>query len=223
MLGYTHDRSGVPESPRPVRRLRPKASRMKAAQFTRTSTSVSCTITGRRAPSPFELRFDFRGAEPCAKANWALAALLVPAMVSHKDLVEIDGPVSATLHENVRMVQPIYQSWIPHARPVEVRAAEVIEDNTPAGPYEAAFFSGGVDALYTMVRNRHTLTHLILLDGFDITKRDAFFQAYLSRCEKVAAGYGQQFLTVRTNVREWYGKHGDEWGSTTALFWAPSL
>ena len=80
-------------------------------------------------------------------------------MVWGEQELRVDAPVSATLLACLPAIQDIYQAWVPDARRVSVQAAEVIDDCDQRGGIvsgSASFFSGGVDSLFTLIKNRET-------------------------------------------------------------------
>lgn len=166
---------------------------MKIVSFHRSDSSVSSKIISSRHPEGFELFFEFSGAAPAGDGNWAVPVSLLPAMVWGEEELQIDAPVSATLLANLPAIQDLYQCWLPDASRVTVRATEVIGDSIPgAGTTRksASFFSGGVDSLFELVKNREMLTHLILVHGFDVALgEEKYFQALRTRAEKVAADF----------------------------------
>ncbi len=181
----------------------------------RSESAVSAKIFSSRHPEGFELFVEFSGAEPAADGNWAVPVALLPAMVWEEEELQIDAPVSATLLANLPAIQDIYQCWLPDARRVAVRAAEVIDHSTQSAGAtrdSASFFSGGVDSLFTLVKNRETLTHMILVHGFDVALcEETYFQALQARAGKVAGAFGKRLIAVRTNVRDFYGQSHDSW------------
>jgi hypothetical protein len=189
--------------------------RMKIAAL-RSENAVSAKIVSSRHPEGFELFFEFSGAAPAADGNWAVVASLLPAMVWREEKLHIDAPVSATLLANLPAIQDIYQAWVPHARRVSVQAAEVIDDRDQRAGLasgSASFFSGGVDSLFTLIKNRGTLTHMILLHGFDVALcEENYFGALRARAEMVAGAFGKRLIAVRTNVREFCFQKYEQWG-----------
>ena len=188
---------------------------MKIVSFRRADSFVSSKIVSSRHPEGFELYFEFSGAEPAGDGNWVVPAALLPAMVWGEEELEIDAPVSATLLANLPAIQDLYQSWLPGAGRVAVHAAEAAGDSTPeagAARNSASFFSGGVDSLFTLIKNRETLTHLILVHGFDVALcEENYFRALRARAENVAGAFRKRLIAARTNVREFYGQTHDQW------------
>ncbi len=74
------------------------------------------------------------------------------------------------------------------------------------------FFSGGVDSLYSLLKNQDSVSHLVLVQGFDIglTQNELFSLAQAS-AQKVAADFGKELIVVRTNIRDFSDRYA-AWG-----------
>jgi hypothetical protein len=140
-----------------------------------------------------------------------LAALLVPALVAGEPLV-LDPPVSPRLLRRTATVQDILTTWYPARRriPVTAPVRTAAPGDAARGRGVGAFFSGGVDSCYTLVKSRlglpsaaDPITHLIFVKGFDAPLAEAEGLAQSeARLREVAARYGCAFIAVETNLRD---------------------
>src|SRR6185503_560754 len=98
--------------------------------------------------------------------------------------------------------------------PVEAEPASDVP--APAGRGQGAFFSGGVDAFYTLLKNEPDVTHLVFLQGFDVwdpasTRADVASTS----ARDVAARLGKELIEIETNVRavcRRFGTRTTAWG-----------
>jgi len=138
---------------------------------------------------------------------WACAFL--PLAVSRGEPLRVALPVDPVLLENLRRVMDVWHRWDATLAPVPLEC-----DPAPpgrAGATDAAFFSGGVDSMFTVLRDRGhlpdedrvELRHLITVHGFDIplVARGAF-RRLSARHRRFAAAHELELLPVATNLRE---------------------
>lgn len=151
-----------------------------------------------------------------------VAALLLPAMRANEPL-EIFVPVSPKLLQSLSQIQAIYRCWDPTLSQVRIKAP--VDERFSAISHRSStrglFFSLGVDSFYSLLKNlkdhpadNETITHLILVHGFDIFVRkgnDKLFPAVLDNATKVAQELGKEVLPVATNLRDFSDGFVD-WG-----------
>lgn len=148
---------------------------------------------------------------PPVNNDWTLAAALPIAMALGGTL-QFDAPVSPRILQSVSTIQEIFAAFTGgKLKPVAVSAQPA-----PAGGRRnenvGLFFSGGVDSLYSLIKHRDTITHLVLVQGFDIRlDQEELFSLTLAAAQKVAAAFGKQLIVVRTNVRKLSAPYMD-WG-----------
>ncbi len=134
-------------------------------------------------------------------------ACLAPLAAKLGQPVRISLPVDRLLLRNVHELMVIWQSWYPHLHRVEI-AADTTDDMPAAGGTRtAAFFSGGVDSFFTILRAREpgaiAIDDLVSIGGFDIRLRNLpAFERMRSRQAAVAESLGCQFVDVITNLRD---------------------
>lgn len=125
------------------------------------STEVSASIDG------FRLWYRVPASAPVSEAaDPFVAAALLPAMLQGRELaVDPELGVSPKLLRNIATLQEIHHGWNPIFKIVPVRASAGVAGS--AGQGALSFFSGGIDSLYTFLKRRDELTHLVFIQGFD--------------------------------------------------------
>lgn len=151
----------------------------------------------------------FATADPGAVATRAdpfLPVLLFPAMRAGAP-VRVEGAIGRALREALERIQHVRLVWDPESSPVAIEATALV-DEEPGGTGIGAFFSGGVDSFYTLRRRRDVLTHLILVQGFDVPlAHGAFFAQVREHVAAVARALDLGVVVVRTNLREFTGRY----------------
>jgi len=137
-----------------------------------------------------------------------IALLLWPAMRLGQTL-RIDAPASARLMEATDELMAIMHCWDSRFERVQIQPQSVT-DHPPSDGVTASFFSGGVDAFYTLLKNRSatsprngTVSHLIFVHGFDIRLDDTeLHDRVLSSMQRCADALGCTLVSCATNVRD---------------------
>ena len=78
---------------------------------------------------------------------------LLPCMKRGSPLV-VNGEVSERFLDALDLISDIYEAWEPGLRKVEIRNAIPIKRRPPQTTRVAAFFSGGLDSFYTLLKHR---------------------------------------------------------------------
>lgn len=147
-----------------------------------------------------------------------LPAVLVPAMTQRSPL-QLPVAVDARVRERLPELQGIFAAWgeswagpAGELRPVDVVAPEV--RSPPAGEGVAAFFSGGVDSMATVVAHPE-ITHLVSIAGFDFpTDSVALAASIRDRLSAAADALGKEWIWVETDARAF----GDSYVSWEAYY-----
>jgi len=149
-----------------------------------------------------ELWFEYQGiAEFPCKSDLFLLASLFPAMMEGECL-ELDQSftVSQPLLDNLVSFQAIFEQWYPHLTRIPIQAA-----SKPAQPSISSvgcLFSGGVDSLYTLMKNLDEIDTLFLCIGMDLQLEEQQRIAdTLSRMKSMANRLEKRLITVTTNIR----------------------
>ncbi len=194
-------------------------------------SQLQAKVTLQRFPRyPFTLWYrvppEFSSCLSDTEGDGILAALLPAAMAADEEL-RLDATVSPTLLESVDKIQEIYTNWFPHLSRVKVEApvTPARESMQGHGTSHGLFFSLGVDSFYSLIKsdqelpeNRHKVTHLVLVRGFDIdleASSDRIFAHVLNSANGVGERFGKRVLPVTTNLRRfadnivpWHICHG---------------
>jgi len=144
----------------------------------------------------------FRVSEgPISKNSDAfLAVALFPAMKIGQPLV-IPGLVSPQLLAATDTMQETYHKWFPQFQKIPVHAEPGISDKEKQANEVGAFFSGGVDSFYTLLKNQNEITKLILING--IMFESASERPKVTReIRRVAQELGKKLVVVEVNIRE---------------------
>ena len=138
----------------------------------------------------------------------------------------IEPPVSGRLLANVSKIQDVFETWsrdkehrrgwAPRFRHVPVHTTVRPEAPRVSGTGAAAFFTGGVDSFYTVVKRRPELSGLVFVHGFDVALADTALRARVAGdLRRATDALGLPLFEVETNVRElsdlsvqWLDYHG---------------
>jgi Polysaccharide pyruvyl transferase len=145
-----------------------------------------------------------------AAAEAAAVATLLPALAVGRPL-RIEAPVAPAVLDAIEEAQAILCAWaragawpqaLPFGEPIEVLAEPGESARRDQGGGVAAFFSGGVDSLTTVLRHPE-ITHLVHIEGFDVPLERTDVTAMVrERIAATAAELGKELVRVETNVRE---------------------
>ena len=143
-------------------------------------------------------------------------AALLPLAATLGQNLRLRVPVDPLLAANATRITEIWTNWyrkrFPHLRRVEVEADTEPAPAAPVARETGAFFSGGIDSFYTVLRNEELedrerfprIERLVWVGGLDLPlgSPEAEFGRLSARLSAAARDLGLQFLDVRTNLRE---------------------
>lgn len=163
-----------------------------------------------------------------AGSDALLAVLLLPAMALDRSL-SIPGPVCTLLQSRINTIQDIFRTWCPELSRIRVRTSSVDLMQSPQRGV-GAFFSGGVDSFYTVLKHQEEISHLIFVRGFDLYLDNPVLLDMVSQSVRRAAEeLKKPLIEVETNLRtfsdrhvSWTFYHGPALASV-ALLLAPEL
>jgi len=137
----------------------------------------------------------------------------LPLAMHRREPLHVDAPVDAMLLDGMTDVARLWAAWFPPFQPVPVTVASVT--GPPVAPEPAgrvgAFFSGGVDSFFTLLRrerdrawNPHAAVEdLLVVHGFDVPLGNAeAFERLCTDLQRVADTMGKTLIPVRTNIRD---------------------
>lgn len=179
----------------------------------------------RGGPEEESLWFDIPGEfrDGLAPSGTPWLACLAPLAFALGERLELEAPVDPWLLRNVRELMYIWSAWYPGVERVPIHA----EPEEPAGPgtkdgHVAAFFSGGVDSLFTLVthngpdpdkRPHPEIDDLVTIWGLDIPiSRPGEFSRGIEQLAPVAQRYDVGFVQVATNLFETRWRAETDWG-----------
>lgn len=180
----------------PEARLRSIATREGELRATLSVNEREHTVTYRAAGFPFDDRPD------------AMFAAAVPIAMRRSSALRADQPVSPRLLAGASRAQSILAAWDGRLRPVELRA-DIRDEGEPApGRGVAAFFTGGVDSFYSVLKRRAELDALVYVHGFDVALDEHDKRDLVSReLRSVAAELELPLIEVETDLRRTSDAH----------------
>lgn len=195
--------------------------------------SLQATITWEQAdiePDTYYFSVDAKHGDLLGNpADAFLCGSILPAYVHGEERVKVEGEVCPQLVDNLQEALFWIAAWNPEYkrnRPISIEAG--YRSKVIRGDAAALFYSGGVDAAFSLVHNRDTIpidhpasvTKLILVHGFDIggkkkerensTAKETFRRAAES-AEAVASQYAAELIKLETNIRHLDDRSGI-WG-----------
>lgn len=146
---------------------------------------------------------------PRPRAEPFICALLMPAMQAGVTLeIPAELQASRTFLDNIGVAQEIFSSWYPELSKVPIDVNVDVDVDVASAPAEAGnshcatFFSGGVDACYTLLKEQDKLTHLVYARGIDMQlDKEALWQQCLAHNQQIADRFNKTLVAVETNVR----------------------
>ena len=140
-----------------------------------------------------------------------LAPAMFEAMVRGAPVVvEADCPVSPKLLRGLATIQSIFKCWNPSLHLVEI----IAEAGAPTAQIDSAIccFSGGVDSSYTYMTQEATISHLLVVQGFDTWQSPHDWEENRKARAGFAASVGKKLIAVDSNVREFIENRKIYWG-----------
>src|SRR5690606_26631852 len=148
--------------------------------------------------SPQRIRFWSTTSRLVPRLEGSVSAFLLRAMRQGLAL-RVDGELTERFSDGLRNVQAIYASWYPELKRVPVErisndaASSPVEhatrrDETPAKQGVAAFFTGGVDSFYTLLKKQHEIDTMVYVHGFDVDLEDASLREKVSTMLRSVSG-----------------------------------
>jgi hypothetical protein len=151
---------------------------------------------------------------------------LLPAMATHRPL-QLERECAVPERDSLETLQALFSAWAQGTLkrvPIRVSARATNSERRP-GRRVAAFFSGGVDSWYTLLKHQQQIDLLVMVHGFDVPLSKP---ALWDRREKVLIealrSIGKPYVLVRTNVREfcdplisWPWYHGAALGAVARV------
>ncbi len=158
-----------------------------------------------------EIYFKSDNAALTANAEAFIALALVPCMKRGISLA-VNGEVSQKFLDAIEIISDIYQAWETGFRKVEIKNVIPIKRSSPETGRSAAFFSGGVDSFFTLLKHRTEITDLIFLHGYDIgLQKNALRNRVSETVRQIASDLGKNVIEIETNLRSFLSFHEVDW------------
>ena len=177
---------------------------------------------GRVPPETFWFDVPLAYREGLSDSGNPWLACLLPLAASIGEPLRIDEPVDPLLLKNAQSLVRLWKNWYPELHLVRIEAPNVAPV-AAAGPRgTGAFFSGGVDAFFTVLRHQQptegwdhiSIDDLIFVWGFDvpIDTPDAF-QRTRHALQSAAKELGKNLVILATNLKTTRLERDAEWGA----------
>jgi len=137
-------------------------------------------------------------------------ACLLPLAATLGESLTLPLPVDSALHANASRLLRIWKTWYPNLFEPDIHCDVEATPSAKGRDRVGAFFSGGADSFFTVLRDRETappaerrkIQDLITVWGFDISlDQGAAFARLVRRHGAVAERLGMDLIDVATNVR----------------------
>lgn len=169
-------------------------------------TRRTLRLTGTNRP--IEVYFDFVGEsfpQPFVLDGF-VNAVIFHAMGSRQD-IHVDGRMTRSALLNLAAFQEAWCRWKPDLyQPIRIEPLSIIDDPPRARAQSIAAFSGGADAIFTVLRHagdQFALDSALLVHGFDVpTDRADQFGKLLERVQPLLRRLNLRPRVVRTNLAE---------------------
>jgi hypothetical protein len=168
----------------------------------------------------FDVPVEYRGSVSGSGNPWLVC--LAPLAISLGEPLKIDEPVDPLLLKNVQGLIKLWKNWYPRLHLIRIEAPNVAPVRTAGPPRTGAFFSGGVDAFFTVLRHQEPIQSwehihiddLIFVWGFDVPldKPDAFDRTHRA-LQSAAKELGKNLVVVASNLKTTRLERDAEWGA----------
>ncbi|MBI4698001.1 MAG: hypothetical protein HY758_03585 [Nitrospirae bacterium] len=150
----------------------------------------------------YQVRYKASSGPVSQRSDTYLVAGLFPAMKFGSDL-RIEGSVSPKLLRATGTIQDIITAWFPGYTSISIYAESSNHSGLTDQRGVGAFFSGGMDAFYTLLKHQDEITTLIFIHGFDIQlEKHEFRERASGAFKEVAAAFNKTLVEVETNLAE---------------------
>jgi hypothetical protein len=130
-----------------------------------------------------------------------VACALLPCMRSGGGNLVAEGEISAKYMSALPVIQDIFCKWDTSLQRVRVKNAVPVARAGSTERRVGAFFSGGVDSFYTLLKHQEEITDLIFID-MRLDDPPALREKISTNIREVASAFGKNIISIETNVRE---------------------
>jgi len=156
----------------------------------------------------FDVEEKYRGFLSCSGDPWV--TIMSPLASYLGEDIYIDEACDYQLLSNLKEIMAVWNSWDRALTKVSINSpVQLVTESEEKRT--AAFFSGGVDSFYTLLKleeeakqgRNKLISDLILVWGFDVPLDNrAGFDSLYNRLKKSADALGKNLIPVITNIRE---------------------
>jgi 7-cyano-7-deazaguanine synthase in queuosine biosynthesis len=136
-----------------------------------------------------------------------LAAALLPAMKVGQPL-HVSGKVSPKLLAGIQTVQAILHKWFPEFQKIPVEAEAGVTEKEGNAEGVGAFFSGGVDSFYTLLKHQDEIEKIILINGI-MHENTSVMPKVTGEMRRIAREMGKSLIVVEVNLRDLSDQYTD--------------
>ena len=131
----------------------------------------------------------------------AVAIGIIPAMSCGLPL-HIEGALEPSFHQNIELMQDIFTCWQKKWKKIPV-FAELSDKSSDQQPTrKALFFGGGVDSMFSLLRDKDQITDLIYVHGYDVPLEEKELRQSISTyMHKIAGIFGVNLIEVLSRTR----------------------
>lgn len=159
----------------------------------------SLQLDGRK---PFDLWAKSNKEVLTATPEAQVAATLLPAMYKGENLT-IEESLDPKFVDNLSTLQDIYSTWWPEAKRITIQAPTGDSNAVPETGRTAAFFTGGVDSFYTLLKHKEEIDALVCVHGFDVDLDDTVLRRQVTKMlREVGTRFDKEVIEVETNLRD---------------------
>ncbi|MBV1904606.1 MAG: hypothetical protein KUG75_00900 [Pseudomonadales bacterium] len=172
-------------------------------------TRISANIRGEelwfRLPNKY-----FNGSVADALLSSAFfPAMAQPASINPNDDAHVlslpeQYPVSPKLMAAFPMLQDVFRSWCPRLQPISIVAEPEKSPKFIEGT--ASMFSGGVDSVYTVLKHKDEITHLVYIAGYEHVLDEEALARTTQYLTQFAETYNKLLIVVETNQIDFFTK-----------------
>lgn len=162
----------------------------------------------------FDVWFEVTGAKVEATPE-AFTTMALPVAMARGLPVGSPGPLAKVTLDNLRAWQEVLATWYPdRLQPVVVPAPRRRVRRPAKG--RAAFFTGGIDSFFTVLRHLDTLDGLVFVHGFDVPLVDLpdLRREVTAGVRAAADELGLPLIEVETNLHDFSDAMASPWGTT---------
>ena len=157
----------------------------------------------------FEIPKEYKNFLTISGNPWLVC--LLPLAMTLREPLEISQPIDNILLRNIKELMSIWKCWYPELSIIDIKARTVEMDDEGLSNNTAAFFSGGIDSFFTVLRHnveegveeRIKVDDLLTVWGFDVplSNPEAFYRMK-AVLQSVASNLGKTFIDISTNLRD---------------------